>query len=257
MKFGLVMYEIASDWDVAATIANLAQTGFEGIELRTTRDQAAENALTPEKREEIAAQFAASTVRIAALSTECEYDAPDPAELQRNIDATKTFIELAADVGALAVKVRPGGLREDKQVAAKETVRQIGTALHTCGGYAEDYGIQLLVEVHGPGTSQPATMRAIMEAADHPRAGVCWNCNRTDLDRKGSVAAAFKQLQPWVRHVYLHDLFGQGYPYAELFNLLAKAGYDSFIMSEMPAHDDVGRLAEYFQAMRARLEGTA
>ncbi|MFH1707528.1 MAG: sugar phosphate isomerase/epimerase family protein [Planctomycetota bacterium] len=257
MKFGLVMYEIASDWDVAATIANLAQTGFEGIELRTTRDLAAENALGPEKREEIAALFAASTVRIAALSTECTFDHLDAAELQRNIDAAKIFIELAADVGALAVKVRPGGLREDQKITARETIKQIGTALHTCGGYAEDYGIQLLVEVYGPGTSQPAAMRAIMEAADHARVGICWNCNRTDLDRKQSAAAAFKQLQPWVRHVYLHDLFGQGYPYAELFNLLVQAGYDSYIMSEMPARDDVERLAEYFQAMRARLEGTA
>ena len=36
MKLGLVTYNMAKDWDVPTIIKNCQDTGFEGVELRTT-----------------------------------------------------------------------------------------------------------------------------------------------------------------------------------------------------------------------------
>ena len=35
-RLGLVTYQLAKDWDVEEIIANCTETGFEGVELRTT-----------------------------------------------------------------------------------------------------------------------------------------------------------------------------------------------------------------------------
>ena len=36
MKLGLVTYNMAKDWDIPTIINNCTETGFEGVELRTT-----------------------------------------------------------------------------------------------------------------------------------------------------------------------------------------------------------------------------
>ena len=40
MKLGIVTYNIARDWDLETLIANCEETGFAGVELRTTHAQA-------------------------------------------------------------------------------------------------------------------------------------------------------------------------------------------------------------------------
>jgi hypothetical protein len=44
----------------------------------------------------------------------------------------KRFIELAHDIGALGVKVRPNGI--PKEVPEAQTIAPIGAALRECGG---------------------------------------------------------------------------------------------------------------------------
>ena len=39
MKLGLVTYNLAKDWDLGTIIANCEETGFSGVELRTTHAQ--------------------------------------------------------------------------------------------------------------------------------------------------------------------------------------------------------------------------
>ncbi len=79
------------------------------------------------------------------------------------------------------------------------------------------------MEVHGRETSQPRTAAAIMQAAGHKNAALCWNANNADVINQ-SVEASFKLLRPWVRHVHIHDIVKDDYPYRELFTLLAKSG---------------------------------
>src|SRR5207249_2561781 len=80
----------------------------------------------------------------------------------------------------------------------ERTLEQIGKALVPCGRAAEDAGVEIWVEVHGPGTSEPCHMKTIMEHCGHAKVGLTWNSNPTDI-KHGSVAEAFRLLRPWVR----------------------------------------------------------
>ena len=51
MKIGLVTYQLASRWDIPTIIKNCVETGFEGVELRTTHAHKVEVSLSREERE--------------------------------------------------------------------------------------------------------------------------------------------------------------------------------------------------------------
>src|SRR5512133_2475793 len=113
LLLGTVTYNIAKDWDLPTIIKNCTETGFEGVELRTTHAHGVEIALPPEKRKQVKARFADSAVTLVGLGSTCEFHSPDPAVVKKNIEETKAWVQLAKDVGAGGVKVRPNGLRPD------------------------------------------------------------------------------------------------------------------------------------------------
>lgn len=73
-----------------------------------------------------------------------------------------------------------------------------------------------------------------MEATRHGNAGLCWNSNNVEIVN-GSVEPSFRLLQRWIRHVHIHELLKDAYPYQELFTLLRKAKYDRYAMAEVGA----------------------
>ena len=105
-------------------------------------------------------------------------------------------------------------------------------ALAACGRMANDEGVEIWVAVHGPGTSEPRHIRTIMEQANHPRVGITWNSNPTDV-ANGSVGAAFTMLRQWIKSCHINSIFGS-YPYRELFQCLKGMKYDRFTLVEIP-----------------------
>ena len=61
-------------------------------------------------------RFADSGVTLWGLGTTCEYQSGDQAVVASNIDETKRWCQLAEDIGAHGVKVRPNGLPKDVPV---------------------------------------------------------------------------------------------------------------------------------------------
>jgi sugar phosphate isomerase/epimerase len=253
MKLGLVTYQLAKDWDVSTIIRNCEETGFEGVELRTTHAHEVEPSLSAEEREEIKLQFEKSNVALVALGSTCEYHSDDPAEVARNVKNSRTFIDLAVDVGAPGVKVRPNGLQEDNGIAAATTLEQIGKALAEVGAYADEKNIEIWLEVHGKGSSHPPYCHTILETANHPRVNACWNCNQTDLDDNGSIEAHFEMLKSRIKHVHLHDLYEAAYPYDTLFKLLKEMGYDGYTMAESSSSEDPLHVMKYYKALWDKL----
>ena len=84
-----------------------------------------------------------------SLGTTCEYESPDPAVVEKNIEETRRWCELAQDLGCVGVKVRPNGFPKD--VPEDKTLDQIGHALARCGDIARDHGVEIWLEVHGTG----------------------------------------------------------------------------------------------------------
>ena len=96
MKLGLVTYNMAKDWDIATIIENCVETGFSGVELRTTHAHGVEVDLSASERAAVKQQFADSPIEIAGLGSAFDYHAVDQAVVRRNIAGTKAYSQLAS-----------------------------------------------------------------------------------------------------------------------------------------------------------------
>jgi sugar phosphate isomerase/epimerase len=246
MRLGLVTYNLAKDWDVPTIIKNCEATQFEGVELRTTHAHRVEVELTPAQRAEVKKRFADSKVELFSLGSAFDYHTPDPAKLRRDIEATKQTLVLAHDVGASGVKVRPNGL--PKEVPVEKTLEQIGRALRELGEFAVGHGQQIRLEVHGSGTSLLPHIKTILDTANHPQVGVCWNSNQTDLEGQG-FDANFDLVKDKIVEVHLRDLFLAEYPWRRLLTRLNGIGYASFCLAEIPESPDPLRVMRYFRGL--------
>jgi len=248
LKLGLVTYQLAAEWDLDTLIANCEQTGWEAVELRTEHAHRVEPELDASARAEVRRRFESSKVRLLSFGTTCEYHSPDPDVLRQNIERTKAFVDLAADVGAVGVKVRPNGLAVNKGVPEEVTLKQIGDALRECGEAASAKGVEIWLEVHGKETSEPSRIRTIMQHCGHPSVGVTWNCNHQDV-KNGSIKESYDLLAPWVRVLHIHDLWDPAYPYQELFDNLLERGFNGYALAEIPASPDPIRLMRFYKAL--------
>ena len=253
MKLGIVTYNIGKDWDLDTLIANCEETGFDGVELRTTHAHGVEVELSAAERTAVRKRFGDSKVEIVGLGSAFEYDAIDPEELKQHIEGTKEYIRLAHDLGVSGIKVRPNKIHVDEGVEIETTLEQIGVSLAECGEFARDLGVQIRLEVHGRTTSDPVNIRKIMDYADHDNVFVCWNSNMTDLV-DGSIDGNFASLQEYIRLVHITELWNE-YPWSRFFELLRQSGYTGFCLAEIPASADAIRLMCYYRALWRALAG--
>jgi sugar phosphate isomerase/epimerase len=251
MRLGTVTYNIAKDWDVPTIIRNLTETGFEGVELRTTHAHGVEVALSKQQRAEVRKQFAGSKVQLMGLGSAFEFQMPDASRLRKEIDDCKEYIVLAHDVGASGVKVRPNGL--PKEVPVEKTLEQIGRALRELGEFAADHGQQIRLEVHGSGTSLLPHIKTILDTAAHKNVGVCWNSNQTDLEGQG-FDSNFDLVKDKIFSVHLRDLYLEEYPFARLLTRLNEIGFGGFCLAEIPQSTDPLRVLRYFRALWLQMQ---
>jgi sugar phosphate isomerase/epimerase len=245
-QLGTVTYNIAKDWDLPTILKKLEALKYEGVELRTSHKHGVEVDLSASQRREVRKRFEDSPVALAGLGSAFEYHSADPAEVKKNVEATKEYVRLAHDVGAPGVKVRPNGVPRGADPEA--TFRQIGLALREVGEDALGFGVEIRVEVHGAVTSLVPNLAKIIAHADHPNVFVCWNSNPTDVI-DGSVKDNFRLVAPKIREVHLRDLYDETYPWRELFALLQGADYQGFTLAEIPESPDPDRVLRYFRSL--------
>ena len=123
------------------------------MELRTTHAHQVEPTLSAEERKTVASKFKNSGVTLWGLGTTCEFHSPDPAEVKRQVVIAEEFCRLTHDIGGRGIKVRPN--RTPKGVPPEKTLEQIGKTLRTVGDIGAGLGVEIWVEVHGRGTSEP------------------------------------------------------------------------------------------------------
>lgn len=248
MKLCLLTYNLARAWNLSKLIDVARTCGFAGLEFRADagHEHGVELERTPAERRQIRDQIEDAYLEAVCIGTGCRYESPDPAQRQENVEKTKRFIELAADVGSRRVRVFgnniPATVRRD------DCVKYVAENLRSLGEFAEPYGVDVLLEMHGQ-FNYWGFARSAVEIAGHPRVGIVYNCDRRDLVA-GSVAATYSQVRTLIRHVHLHGFTGS-YPYPELFALLQRDGYDGYLSSEVEGVDNPSR--EQYFAMYAAL----
>jgi len=252
MRLGTVTYNIAKDWDIPTLIRNCEEAKFQGVELRATHAHGVEVNLTKEQRAAVKRQFQNSKVELTSLGSAFDYHTPDQAKLRQDIEATKEYIQLAQDVGATGVKVRPNAL--PKEVPKEKTLEQIGKALRELGEFAAGHGQQIRLEVHGSQTSLLPNIKTIMDVAGHKNVGVCWNSNPTDLDGEG-FDHNFDLVKDKINQVHLRDLYLDDYPFRRLFTRLNEIGYKGYCLAEIPPSTDPVRVMKYFRSLWLAYQG--
>jgi len=144
------------------------------------------------------------------------------------------------------VKVKPNDL--PKSVSQEKTVEQIGKALNELGRFGADYGQVIRLEVHGACSPLPI-IKAIMDVADHPNVGACWNSNSQDLQGEGLRVNFNLVKDRFADTVHVRELNIGSYPYQELMNLFVAMDYAGWILLEARTKPDdrVKALAEQRQ----------
>src|ERR1700736_2192036 len=100
-QLGCVTYNLLKDMDLETIIRTLEAAGVAAVELRTGHAHGVEPSMGPQERARVRARFERSKVRLLSYGTTCEFHSPDAAERKRQVDAGKTFVDLARETGAL------------------------------------------------------------------------------------------------------------------------------------------------------------
>lgn len=250
-KLGLVTYNLGKDMDVATLIKTCAQTGFEGVELRTTHAHKVEVNLSEAERLEVKARFKDSPVKLVSLGSAFDYHTPAPDKLKRDIEGTREYIRLARDVGAEAVKVRPNDLPSG--VPPEKTLEQIGKSFRQVAIYGAELGIDIRMEVHGNQTCLLPNIKKIIDIADHPNANVCWNSNMDDLKGEG-WDYNYNLVKDKITVCHITELWNADYPWRKLFSSLKRDGFKGYTLAEIPHNPDPVRIMRYYRALWLALQ---
>lgn len=254
LRFGLVTYEWAKSWDLPTLIANCEKTNILGVELRTQHQHGVEVSLTKAQREEVKKRFQDSPVTCLGYGSNFEYHSPDPALLQENIAQTKAYIQLCHEIGATGIKVKPNFL--PPEVPRSKTTAQIAESLNTVGKFAQDFGQQIRVEVHGQHTQELPVMKEIFDQVTESNVKICWNCNNEDLLPPG-LAQNFDSVKKWFGDtVHVREFNSGNYPYPELFKLFSAMNYSGWILLEARTNptDKVAALREQLELFQDLVE---
>jgi sugar phosphate isomerase/epimerase len=246
---GAVTYNVLKDYDLDTIIGMLEAAGFAGVELRTGHRHGVEPSLGPAERADVRQRFERARVRLVSFGTTCEFHSPDAGERRRQVEIGKQFVDLAHDTGARAVKVRPNDFPDG--VPHEVTIGNIGGSLRELGDYGAARSIQSYLEIHGRRTAYPEVAAAIMKATRHPRVGLCWNSNPTDVI-DGSVARSFELVKPWIRHVHINEL-ANSYPWRELFTLLRGLDYRGYTLCEAAESKEPARFLQWYKSLWTEL----
>jgi sugar phosphate isomerase/epimerase len=229
MRLGLVTYLWGKDWNLPTLIANCEKSGVLGVELRTTHAHGVEPSLNLKERLEVKKRFSDSAATLVGPGSNERFDHPDPAALHKAIEATKAFVKLSHDCGGSGVKVKPDSFHPN--VPREQTIQQIGKSLNMVGEFAADYGQEIRVEVHGQCSPLPV-MKQIMDIADHPNVGVCWNSNGQDLEGEGLEHNFNLVRDRFGATAHVRELNLDDYPYQQLLNLFGQIDYAGWILLE-------------------------
>ena len=261
LKLGLMTYQVGQSWDIATIIKNCTETKFEHVQLRTTHKHGVELSLSKPQRSEVKKRFADAGLPISLAST-FQYHAPDQAELRKNIEGTKDFLQLAADVGALGVRVFPNAVPNEGNPDREKILEQIGKSVAEAATVGHNLGVQLRLEEHGTGTSNIPVIRKILDYAKSPHVYVIWNCSQSDYTGKGlpkgfegmGLEAQFNLVKDRIGNVHLRELYTD-YPWRELFALLSKSGYEGYCDVEVsPESTEPLRMMRNFRALFLALQ---
>ena len=181
--------------------------GYDGIEPRilARHKHGIEPDTAPIRRAEIKKQVAESGLALSCIATSCVYANPETA--RQNVADTLRCIDLAADVGAPAIRVFGGPIGKD--LSRADAIRLVAESLRAVAGHAGEMNVTVCMETHDD-WCDPRHVAAVMREANHPNIAVNWDIMHPVRMKQATVEQTFEMLKPWIRHVHVHDGLVEG-----------------------------------------------
>lgn len=232
------------EYDVDQVIQIARRCGYDGVEIRMLRGEAALHTLEefePTQIEATRKKFSSCGLEVVCISTGLRYTALEPEEIKGQQELTKRNVDIAAGLGARYIRVFGGPLPEDQD--REETLKRIREGLAYAARVGESKGVQVLLETHDS-FSTSTQICELLGDAGIDNLGVLWDILHPY--RHGETfAETFSALGHWIRHVHVKDsasfsdegfdltLVGEGVlPIGEAVGLLRSGGYRGYLSLE-------------------------
>lgn len=205
-----MLYSFMSFSTPNQTLAEMLETahrfGYDGVEPRLDSKHAhgIEVSTSVERRREIREMVEASGVRLACLATSINY--ADPSTVEEAILQTHDRIDLAADVGALSIRVFGGRIPEG--ITREAAINQLVSALAQIAEHAAERSVTICLETHDD-WCDPIHVAAVLDRVNHPAVGANWDIMHPVRRAGKTMDEAFEILKPWIRHLHIHDCIGK------------------------------------------------
>lgn len=194
-------------------------------------------------------------LELAAVDVDNTFNVTSAPEMRNQVERTKHWIDIASFLGAPVLRVFYAGWGDLEQARSVEA--QMLEASKEIAAYAEERGVILACEDHGPLTRTSAEMRKILEVVDSQWYRVC-----LDFGNFTDGYASMEDIAPLSVHTHTkmgwRDAEGNRHPmdFARAIDILKKAGYRNYVCIEQaPGEDpvaDTPKLVEELRRLLAR-----
>lgn len=232
MKLSIDTWVFCADMSLEKIIESCRAGGYAGIEFRAEDEQkhGVELEATPAQRLEIRRKIEDAYLEVSCISTSQCLHQFEEKKRRASIDRAKRYVDLAADLDCLAIRVFGDGDRIGPDMNPHDAILTTAEALREVAEHAEGSDVTVAFEMHGQFNYWKYAL-GVVEQADHPNAAINYNCDRRDLVG-GSLRETFTRVHEYIEHVHLHDLEAD-FPYVELFGFLQEDGYEGYCSLEV------------------------
>jgi sugar phosphate isomerase/epimerase len=231
------------DWSLSDVLDAATSYGYDGVELRVISRELDLWKLQDFKSSSIAATrtaIEARGVEVVSIGSSACFHSPDVKERRRNFDSALRIAEVAAGLGARAIRVF--GDRIQAGCTRDETAAWIADSITQLADELKSQGVRVWLETHGD-FAAAADVSRILARLDCAEIGIIWDPANA-FEQSGEMPLLLPSMSAWVRHVHLKDLVrgtqgihyvptGEGeFPFETMFDSLADIGFDGFVSFE-------------------------
>jgi len=234
-------------WDLPKILEFAQKHGFGAIELRGLQgnmDLPSHPAFAKNQVAATKAQFAASGIKVACVSSSARMGEEDITKRANEIADGKRFVDLSSTLGVPYVRVFGDGAALPKQAAPnQELEKRVAAGLKELGDYGGPRNVTVILESHDNFTSS-STLIDVLSQADSPHVALLWDAHHTFAAGGENPEFTVQRLGKWIRHTHLKDsvqsgedrkyvLTGRGtIPLKKQIESLEKIGYRGYLCFE-------------------------
>ena len=199
-------------WALPEVINNLVAYGYDGVDFRGLRGELSLWKL-PEfssKLKESAARIRAAGLSVSCISSGIRLTELTPAKVTEYDDELEQTLAICAALDCRQIRVFGGALNAFNNATEAERASVLPRVAERLRSLAArtaklSTAVQLLVETHDDfiGSEHIA---ALLELADCPNAGCCWDIKHTCWIAKETPQTTWRRLKPWIFNTHWKDV---------------------------------------------------